>query len=192
MGAGAGLCRDGRPVRDAGAAPRDDRSGARAGHRGDRRPARVAAEQARLVNAAGLPAVRLIGHGLAATLALEVARSLTEAGGQVEALVLVSPWRPAGAGAAATAYRVETGAAEPDEGFAARLSATVRHEPTLYAGDLTVLRPAGEVPYDAEELEFWADLCLGDVRTVEVDGDHRTVLGAAGAALAALDPEPAR
>ncbi|GIJ79620.1 pyochelin synthetase [Micromonospora phaseoli] len=154
---------------------------------------RVAAEQARLITAAGHPAVRLVGHGLGATLALEVARSLTEAGGQVDALVLVSPWRPASADDAAAAYRVETGGGEPDEGFGARLSATVRHEPTLYAGDLTVLRPTGEVPYDEQALEFWADLCLGDVRTVDVAGDHRTVLGAAGgAALAALDPEPAR
>ncbi|PZG19888.1 non-ribosomal peptide synthetase [Micromonospora craterilacus] len=153
---------------------------------------RVAAEQARLIAAAGHPAVRLVGHGLGATLALEVARSLTEAGGQVDALVLVSPWRPATAGDAATVYRVETGGGAPDEDFAARLAATVRHEPTLYAGDLTVVRPTGEVPYDAEGLEFWADLCLGDLRTVDVDGDHRTVLGeAAGPALAA-DPEPAR
>ncbi|MEU5549999.1 amino acid adenylation domain-containing protein [Micromonospora sp. NPDC047793] len=155
---------------------------------------RVAAAQARLVTAAGHPAVRLVGYGLGATSTLEVARSLIEAGGQVDAVVLISPWRPAAGADPAAAYRAETGAAGvPGEDFAARLAAVARHEPTLYAGDLVVLRPTGAVPYDAQSLEFWADLCLGDVRTVDVDADHLTVLGpAAGTALAALDPEPAR
>ncbi|WP_027659500.1 non-ribosomal peptide synthetase [Salinispora fenicalii] len=154
---------------------------------------RVAAEQARSITGAGCAAVRLVGHGLGATLALEVARALTEAGEQVAELVLISPWRPVTLPDAAEAHRAENGDAAIGEGFAARLAATVGYEPNLYAGDITVLRPTGEVPYSTDELEFWSDLCLGEVRELDVDGDHRAVLGEKSvAAIAAADPGSAR
>jgi pyochelin synthetase len=48
------------------------------------------------------------------------------------------------------------------------------HEPDAYAGDVTVLRPAGE---DGAALaDLWTRVCLGDLRVVDVPGDAATCL----------------
>jgi pyochelin synthetase len=100
---------------------------------------RLAADHARRIPAGS---VHVVGHGLAATLAMEVARIAAERGADVDGLTLVAPRRPA---------------ADAAGGLPA---ATARHEPTLYAGDITVLRPV-------EPVEFWEDVCIGEVRVAE-------------------------
>jgi pimeloyl-ACP methyl ester carboxylesterase len=107
----------------------------------------LAAGHARRLRAAGLDQVRIVGYGLGAVLALEVARAAADAGTHVVELVLAAPDRPVA-----------------DLGWP---------EPTLYAGDVLLLSrgPANDSDNDSDSdgLEFWQGLCLGELRVADID-----------------------
>ncbi|HEY0639881.1 MAG TPA: thioesterase domain-containing protein, partial [Pseudonocardiaceae bacterium] len=77
--------------------------------------------------------------------------------------------------------------------FRHSLTAVTRHQEQLYAGDITFLRQSGETQFmpglRADMTEFWRELCLGELRVVDIAGDHFSCLGPAhaGAVAAALD-----
>lgn len=101
---------------------------------------------ARAVADAGLDRVRVLGKGSGAVLAVEMAGALADTGAETGALVLLD------------AARDGTGPwHEPIAG----------HEPGLHAGDLVLITTG-----DNEDQEFFADLCLGDLREVRVSNDE--------------------
>ncbi|MEV6798317.1 amino acid adenylation domain-containing protein [Micromonospora rifamycinica] len=110
----------------------------------------AAAAYAQAVVDADLPQVELLAHGPMAVLAVEVARNLTERGVLVEGLRLVAADRPA--------------AGTGDGPTAGVRDALARHEPSIYAGDITLVLPARDA-----ETEFWEDLCLGSFAVVDTD-----------------------
>jgi pyochelin synthetase len=123
---------------------------------------RLAAEQAHAITATGATRIRLVGYGPAAMLAVEVGRILTERGQVVDGVTLVGAYRPARTG---------------HETAGALCDAVRRHEPTLYAGDLTLIRPAAGRSADDDALQVWADMCLGDLRVIVVETNHDELLG---------------
>ncbi|MEU5724808.1 amino acid adenylation domain-containing protein [Micromonospora sp. NPDC047738] len=131
----------------------------------------AAAAYAQAVVDADLAQVELLAHGPMAVLAVEVARNLTERGVLVEGLRLVAGHRP-GPGVA-------------DDPATPVRDALARHEPAIYAGDITLVQPARDA-----EIEFWEDLCLGSLDVVDTDlPAERLRWSAEPAALAAaLDP----
>ncbi|MFG2292838.1 amino acid adenylation domain-containing protein [Streptomyces sp. NPDC048603] len=98
---------------------------------------------AREVRAAGHGEVEIIGHGPGGLIALALARALSEADVTVRRLAVV-----------------------PGHGAGGR---PADHQPLPYAGDITILRPAG-APSDA--VGFWQEVCLGELTVVDVPGDH--------------------
>ena len=59
------------------------------------------------------------------------------------------------------------------------MEAVGEHELLPYAGDVTLIRPpAGPLwPWSPAELEeYWRDICLGDLRTVDVAGEQSAYL----------------
>lgn len=113
---------------------------------------KLAADCAQAIIDADLIQMRLFANGLAALIAVEICRSLTERGVLVDEAVLLAPHRPqeplSGSGADALHHAVATA------------------DPAIYAGDLVVVWPTG---HDGKGLEFWEDLCLGDFRVVSTD-----------------------
>ena len=105
----------------------------------------AAAAYAQAVVDADLAQVELLAHGAMAVLAVEVARNLTERGVLVEGLRLLAGHRPA-------------------PGDDPVRDALARHEPSIYAGDITLVQPAQDA-----EIEFWEDLCLGSLDVVDTD-----------------------
>ncbi|HEU4421787.1 MAG TPA: amino acid adenylation domain-containing protein, partial [Pilimelia sp.] len=137
----------------------------------------LAAAYARRVTAAGHDKPHIIGYGVAATLAMEVARVVAESGTPVAGLTVVAPRRPTGPvtdEVVARLFALESGVGDGPAGggvdgrdtFRRIAEATARHEPTLYAGDITVLRDGpvdGDDPYG-----FWEDIALGDVQVTDL------------------------
>ncbi|GIJ08919.1 non-ribosomal peptide synthetase [Micromonospora andamanensis] len=151
---------------------------------------RLAAEQARAIAAVGPGTVRLVGYGYAALLALEIGRALADGGTIVDRVVIVGG-RPArgavGPAQMRAAFTEETGRApSTDElsAFTALYTALAAHRPTLYAGDVTLVRSVDDDDAD----EFWADLCLDPAQVVEVASPRRD-LPAAPETLAAALPD---
>jgi pyochelin synthetase len=64
--------------------------------------------------------------------------------------------------------------------FRHSLTAATLHEVAPYVGDLTLLRHRGETPLwpslPDDMTAYWRGLCLGDLRVVDVAGDHFTYL----------------
>ncbi len=60
------------------------------------------------------------------------------------------------------------------------------HQPELYAGDMTLLRPRGTLRFlpglQADMTEFWRDVCLGELDVIDVAGDHFSCLDASNVA----------
>jgi pyochelin synthetase len=125
----------------------------------------VAARYARAIADAGHARVRLVATGPTAHLGVGIASSLAERGSLVESVVLVGGYRPAGG-----------------------------PEPAIYAGDLVVVRPATGPSAGETALGEWADICLGDLTVVDVDGDQQDLLRppAVHAVAAAIGVPPAR
>jgi pyochelin synthetase len=111
---------------------------------------RAAAGYARAVADVVPGPVHVVGVGPTAALAVEVGRALGDAGHPVDGVTLLGGYRPTAPAAG---------------GWVAAVAA---HEPSLYAGDITVVRAAGDGPWTGPEgLDPWTDLCLGDLRVVE-------------------------
>jgi thioesterase domain-containing protein len=111
--------------------------------------------------------VHLVGRGPGCVLALDVARRLREAGTAVSSVTLIDPVplpggdQPLGA----------PGAPGPAAIAQHTLRATAAYDPPLYAGDVTLVWPAGDrsgtaVPRD-EVVAWWERLCLGVVTVVD-------------------------
>jgi pyochelin synthetase len=130
---------------------------------------RLAVRWADAAAATGAARIRLAGYGPAAMLAVEVGRVLTERGQVVGGVTLIGGYRPAG----------------PANGTGGLSDVVRRHEPTLYAGDLTLIRPAAGPSAGADAVQVWEDMCLGDLRVVAVDAEHDDLLGEPCAALIA-------
>nr|BFE59214.1 non-ribosomal peptide synthetase [Dactylosporangium thailandense] len=79
-------------------------------------------------------------------------------------------------------------AAERFPVFRQTVRATGRHEVMPYFGDITLLRPAGEEPAAlADMTAFWQEVCLGELRVVDVPGTAADCLaGPRAAAVAEL------
>ncbi|MFI1588224.1 amino acid adenylation domain-containing protein [Streptomyces halstedii] len=84
-------------------------------------------------------------------------------------------------------YRAVSGTAGDDgrtaaahTAFARTVEAVAGYEPQPYAGDITLLRPAGParlVPGPAEDPAlFWGDACLGELTVTDIPGDHFSCL----------------
>jgi pyochelin synthetase len=59
--------------------------------------------------------------------------------------------------------------------FRHSLAAYAQHHAQLYAGNITLLRPseARSLPWQAQDpTEHWRGLCIGELRIVEIPGDH--------------------
>jgi pyochelin synthetase len=60
--------------------------------------------------------------------------------------------------------------------FTRLVEAAARYAPELYAGDLTLLRPAAPahlLPGPQDDMaDFWSGVCLGDVTVADIPGDH--------------------
>ncbi len=148
----------------------------------------LAAGYAGIVKDAGHRQVRMIGYGLTAPLAVEVARTLAEGGVEVLGLTLLGGcWPTATSGAVDDDalrrwYAEELGNDRGDgpeyQRFRSVVAAAVRHEPTLYAGDIVVVRPASGPGATETATEVWADICLGDLQVVEAGVGHRDLLTA--------------
>jgi pyochelin synthetase len=106
--------------------------------------------------------------------ARSAARTLARPAGATQ----LERWEAAGA-ADALAYL---------EVFRRSLAAAATVQPTLYAGDVTLLRPSGDAPQwtpPRERMtEFWSERCLGQLTVVDVPGDCFSCL--AGAELAEM------
>ncbi|MFF5937257.1 amino acid adenylation domain-containing protein [Streptomyces sp. NPDC012508] len=127
----------------------------------------LAVGYAREVRDAGHDDVEIIGHCLGGPIALELARALSEADVTVRRLTLVS------------GHRVPS--LPQDDLMVDRLrEAAARYAPELYAGDLTLLRPAApahSLPGTQDDTaDFWRGVCLGDVTVVDIPGDHHGCL----------------
>ncbi|MGC5052492.1 amino acid adenylation domain-containing protein [Micromonospora sp. DT48] len=148
----------------------------------------LAAELARAVSAADPGPVRLVGYGYTALLAMEIGRALADSGIVVDQLVIVGG-RPAHRSLDPEAMRAEfveeTGREpSPDElsTFTALHTALAAHRPTLYAGDVTLVRPVDDEDAD----EFWADLCLDPAQVVTVASPRHRLPAAPETLAAAL------
>ena len=145
----------------------------------------VAAGYARAILDRGDARVAVVGCGLTAPLAVEVARHLTERGTAVDLTVVAAAPPDVDP---AVAYRAEYGTAPdgPDDPgwatFTAVHAALAGFTPALYAGDLRVVHAAAQ----PEAVAPWEDLCLGDlaVAPVAVADPHRA--GEPGTVAAAL------
>ncbi|MDG4782317.1 amino acid adenylation domain-containing protein [Micromonospora sp. WMMD961] len=59
--------------------------------------------------------------------------------------------------------------------FRQSVFAITRYDPEPYAGDITFLRHSGAYPFPGSRdavTQHWSDLCLGDLRVIDVPGDH--------------------
>ena len=59
--------------------------------------------------------------------------------------------------------------------FRQSVFAITRYEPEPYAGDITFLRHSGAYPFPGSRdavTQHWSELCLGDLRIIDVPGDH--------------------
>jgi len=68
--------------------------------------------------------------------------------------------------------------------FRQSVFAITRYEPEPYAGDITFLRHSGAYPFPGSRdavTQHWAELCLGDLRIVDVPGDHFSCIDVAHA-----------
>ncbi|MFJ2743752.1 amino acid adenylation domain-containing protein [Streptomyces sp. NPDC087440] len=117
---------------------------------------RLAAARARAVLDAGLTEVEIVGWRGGGPLAVELARHLDEAQVTVRRLTLVLGHRRPGPGPLAETLRT--------------------YDPQPYAGDMTLLRPAGTDQGDAadngqgEAAAFWSEVCLGEIGVVDLPG----------------------
>lgn len=132
---------------------------------------RVAGDYARRLLNEGCAPVHLIGCGFGALLALEIARNLVEAGAPVAGLHVVDGDL----------------AADGPYGLAAHSQrAAAEYVPAPYAGDAVVVLPR-ETDGSEASAALWRDLCLGEVRVVEVPGDRAACLaGPSALALAKI------
>lgn len=65
------------------------------------------------------------------------------------------------------------------ETFRQSVFAITRYRPEPYAGDITFLRHSGAYPFPGSReavIEHWSQLCLGDLRIIDVPGDHFTCI----------------
>ncbi|WP_407567207.1 amino acid adenylation domain-containing protein [Polymorphospora sp. A560] len=73
--------------------------------------------------------------------------------------------------------------------FRQSLDAASRHRADPYAGDITFLRQNSEIHFlpglGADMTAYWHDICLGELRVVDIPGDHFTCLQPPYAARAA-------
>ncbi|MFD0662838.1 thioesterase domain-containing protein [Thermocatellispora tengchongensis] len=63
--------------------------------------------------------------------------------------------------------------------FRQSVFAITRYDPEPYAGDITFLRHSGAYPFPGSKeavTQHWEELCLGDLRIVDVAGDHFSCL----------------
>lgn len=148
----------------------------------------LAVGYAREVRAAGHEEVEIVGHGLGGPIALELARALSEADVTVRRLTVVSgrrlpylpqddlPFDHAALAGSDPALGDPGRAATLHALFARMVEAAQRYEPELYAGDLTLVRPASHTPLlpgpQDDAAAFWSGVCLGDVTVIDVPGDH--------------------
>ncbi|HEV2372806.1 MAG TPA: amino acid adenylation domain-containing protein [Streptosporangiaceae bacterium] len=105
-------------------------------------------------------------------LALELARQLAETGAEVSGLTVVDPL--AGAGLPDDIgdwFRAESGGDSPEPGDPdQRLAglhavlAAAQELPEVYAGDVTLVLPAEDLPGQPDPVAWWRDACLGEVR----------------------------
>ncbi|MFY1632175.1 amino acid adenylation domain-containing protein [Solwaraspora sp. WMMB335] len=68
--------------------------------------------------------------------------------------------------------------------FRQSVFAITRYQPEPYAGDITFLRHSGAYPFPGSRdavTQHWAELCLGDLRIVDVPGDHFSCIDVAHA-----------
>ncbi|MEV7230825.1 amino acid adenylation domain-containing protein [Polymorphospora sp. NPDC051019] len=68
--------------------------------------------------------------------------------------------------------------------FRQSVFAITRYDPEPYAGDITFLRHSGAYPFPGSRdavTQHWAELCLGDLRIVDVPGDHFSCIDVAHA-----------
>ena len=154
---------------------------------------RRASSYLRLLRAHGHRRVLLVGCGLAAPFAIETARQVAEDGGEVLGVTLLSPYPVPPAPDAETIARLfagENGPQEPDgadaddpadrrEIFRRSALAAATYRPSPYLGDLTIVRPADDpvLPMrGSEAARHWEDLRFGELRLIDLPGDHARCL----------------
>jgi pyochelin synthetase len=164
----------------------------------------IASDYVRALLAAGHVRVLLVGWRAGGLLAAELARQLAESGVRVERLVLVGtePVPPPVEDDSRLDELLRRELGLPDVAGcedlgAARdvlrhsLLAAAAHEPLPYAGDITLVQPAGSGP----QAVAWRELCIGEVTVVEVPGGEPNALRGPGArevaALLAAEAAPA-
>ena len=147
---------------------------------------RRAASYARLLQTQGHDRVHVLGGGFGALLAINLASQLMERGVEVAAVTLFNARLTPSKLDRETLERLfmeELGAGskwpEVDsiddravlrqifEQSARACAATMARSPSLYLGDVTLLRAAAQAGHDAD----WRALCLGQLRTIEVEPD---------------------
>ena len=146
----------------------------------------VAAEYVQALRSAGAEELHLVGCGFGGVLATEMARQLAETGVRVDRLVVVASDVPrAEPDAAELAGLVLPADADVEiahELYRHSLAAAAAEPPLPYAGDLTLVRPAGA---GRGLTDYWVDACLGEVTEVAVEDWPR---GATDALLQLLGP----
>jgi pyochelin synthetase len=145
--------------------------------------------------------VHLVGYGLGGLLAIEMARQLAENGVKVDELTLISCYsvpHTLDDPAVETLFNLEFGTdisplkswagseANPrnDEGvlrdvFRQSVNAAIAYQPSLYLGDITLFRPTDDSRSPLPEtntIQYWEQQCLGNLRVMELPGNHSTCL----------------
>jgi pyochelin synthetase len=123
---------------------------------------RLAGDYARLLLSKGCSRVHLIGYEFGGLLVIEIARYFAEVGADVESLSII------GVGSIADSGTVSCGVVAHSH------QAAAMHLPVPYVGDIMLLRPLEAADEFDEKAAFWRDICLGDVRVVDVPGDRET------------------
>jgi L-cysteine---[L-cysteinyl-carrier protein] ligase PchF len=146
----------------------------------------VAGEYVQALRSAGSDGLQLVGSGFGGVLATEMARQLAETGVRVDRLVVVAAdvprAEPDPAELAGLVLPADADVEIAQELYRHSLAAAAAEPPLPYAGDLTLVRPAGA---DHGLTDYWVDACLGEVTEVAVQDWPR---GATDALLSLLGP----
>jgi pyochelin synthetase len=162
---------------------------------------RRAASYSRLIESHEYDNVNLVGYGLGGLIALEMARYLSENGSRVNGLTLISCYglqHSLDNQAVETLFDFEFGTeisllerrdasmfnSSNDEGllqdvFRQSVNAVITYKESPYFGDITFFRPTDNSRSPLSEsntTQYWEQRCLGDLRIIELEGNHSTCL----------------